>query len=155
MLRAEPKSWFSWDFFVMDGDRELTLIDLACFREAGTFAVNGTHYQMRREGYLRGAFTLERDGTVIARAVKPSALKRLFDIEHGAARYTLKAKSSFGRTFLLLDGEHTAGELRPDHALTRKATIDLPASIPVPMQIFITLLMIILWKREAEAAAAA
>jgi hypothetical protein len=153
MLRAEPKSWFSWDFRIFDGSRELALIDLACFREAASFTVGGSTYKATREGLFRTSFTLEQDGSVIARASKPSAWKRTLEIEHGASRYTLKAKSSFGRTFVLLNGDNSVGMLQPDHSFTRKATIDLPDGMPLPVQIFVTLLMIILWKRDSDAAA--
>ena len=74
------------------------------WREKGLLTVHGIDYMVYREGLTSGAFILELDGTVLARAEKPSAFHRAFLIEHAGKQYTLRAKSAFRRAFLLLDG---------------------------------------------------
>jgi hypothetical protein len=154
MLTIIPKGWFSWDFNILDGDKKLALIDLAWTREAGVLLLDGQSYKVHREHWFGGAFMLEQDGQVLARAIKPSAWKRALQIEHGEHRYILKPVSSFGRSFELVDGERVIGSIRPQHAFTRKANIDFPESIPLPVRTFMVWLTIILWKRESDAAAA-
>ncbi len=154
MLRAIPVSWFSWDFNIFNDDKPLALIDQAWVREAGELVLDGARYKVYREGYFGGAFVLEADGGVVARAVKPSAWRRAFEVEHGNKRYTLKAKSSWGRSFELLDGLTTIGSMRPDSCFTRKAGADFPDSIPLPVRIFMVWLTLLMWKRDSDSAAA-
>ena len=152
MLKAIPTSWFSWDFTVIDGTQPLATIDLSWWREKGELTVQGTAYQVYREGMLSGAFILEQGGSVMARAAKPSAFRRSFIIEHAGKQYTLRAKSALGREFLLLEGEREVGSISPEGIFTRCASVALPESLPPPVQIFIIWLTIILWKREAHSA---
>lgn len=153
MLRAAPVSWFSWNFHVFEHDKQLAHIDMAWIREAGTLVLEGASYKVNREGFFGGAFILEKDGHVLARATKPSVWRRMFEIEFGTKRYVLKTKSSFGRSFVLLDGEMTIGAMRPEHAFTRRSAVDFPDDLPLPARIFMIWLAILLWKREAEASA--
>jgi len=59
------------------------------------------------------------------------------------------------RGFVLMDGERQIGSITPDNAWTRRATADLPPDWPAPITAFVAWLVIILWKREAAASAAA
>src|SRR5688572_18702723 len=153
MLRAVPVSCFSCAFHGFDDDRQLAHIDVAWIRGAGTSLLEGASYKVARESLFGGAFVLEKDGQVVARATKPSVWRRMFEIEYGNKRYTLKTKSSFGRSFVLLDGEVTIGAMRPEHVFTRRSEADFPDSLPLPARIFMIWLTILLWKREADGSA--
>ena len=59
----------------------------------------------------------------------------------------------WSRTFVLSEKTARLGSVYPEHALTRKAVIDLPEEISLAGRIFMFWLVLILWKR-AEAAAA-
>ncbi|MBV8673697.1 MAG: hypothetical protein JOZ33_09715, partial [Acidobacteriaceae bacterium] len=54
-----------------------------------------------------------------------------------------------------LEGDVEAGSIRPEGLLSRKATVSLPEVTPLSIQLFIVWLAIILWRREANAGAAA
>ena len=75
MLTAVPTRWFSWDFTVTDGARTVATIDVSWWREQGTLTVDGVDHCVYREGMLSGEFILEAEGSVVARARKPSASK--------------------------------------------------------------------------------
>jgi hypothetical protein len=64
MLTAVPKSWFSWDFTVMDGTQSVGDVDVSCWREKGVITVEGAHYRVYREGLMSGDFV---DVTELAR----------------------------------------------------------------------------------------
>lgn len=66
----------------------------------------------------------------------------------------LRAKSVFRRGFVLLDGDREIGSLSPEGIFTRRATVDLPQALPLPVKVFIIWLAVILWKRSSDAAAA-
>jgi hypothetical protein len=151
MLTAVPKSWFSWDFTVMDGTRAVSDIDVSCWREKGVITVAGTDYRVYREGLMSGDFILASDETVLARAQKPSAFRSAFNVEHAGKQYTLRPTSVWGRAFALLDGDRVVGMLSPRGLFTRRAAVDLPENLPLSVRVFIIWLAVIIWKREADA----
>src|SRR5262244_1926475 len=155
MLRATPVSWFSWNFLVSDEGAPVAEINLAWLREAGQLSVGEESYRVYREGVMSGAFILEKDGTRLAKAQKPSAVFRSFAVDYNGRRFTLEAESAFRRKFVLKDGEERIGSIFPEGALTRKCIVDLPANIPLAVRVFMIWLVIILWKRESDGAAAA
>ena len=82
---------------------------------------------------------------------------------HQGREYRLEKKSVWRRTFVLLARdlgeagsarEKEIGSLVPANAWTRKASVDLPKDWPLPVRVFVIWLAIIMWKREADAAAA-
>jgi len=153
MLKVIPKSWFSWDFNIMDGSRAVADIDVSWWREKGMLTVDGIDYMVYREGLMSGTYILDLGGTVLARAEKPNAFHRAFLIEYAGKQYTLQAKSAFRREFLLLDGDREIGTLSPKGVFTRRATVKFPEELPLPAKVFIIWLAVILWKRESDSGA--
>lgn len=76
MLKAIPKNWFSWDFTVIEDSTPVAEIAVSWWREKGELTVRGSAYRVYREGPMWGAFVLESGGAILARAEKPSALRR-------------------------------------------------------------------------------
>lgn len=150
MLKAIPKSWLSWDYSIVDGSKQVADIDLAFFREKGKLTVEGEEYTVYRENLASGDFILDSGNGVLARAEKPSALFRRFTIDHQGRQYTLEAASALSRRFVLLDGSTEIGSITPAGLLTRKASVDLPKDLPLPIRIFIAWLTLIMWRRDSE-----
>ena len=154
MLKVIPKSWFSWDFVITEGASPIADIDVSWWREKGVLTVRSSRYDVYREGLMSGAFILESSGSILARAEKPSAFRRSFELEYGKKFYTLQAESAFRRKFVLIEGDREVGWLSPNGVFTRQATSDLPEEIPLPVQVFMIWLVVILWKRESDSAGA-
>jgi hypothetical protein len=150
MLKAVPKTWFSWDFTIFEGDRPVADIDISWWRERGRLVVRDESYAVYREGLLSGAFVLEAEGRVLARADKPSAFLRSFVVEHEGRSYTLRARSPFRRELVLLLGSEEVGSISPDGFFTRRATVSLPEALALPVRVFLVWLTLILWKRDSE-----
>jgi hypothetical protein len=150
MLTAVPKQWFSWDFTVTEGSQAVADIDISWWREKGVLTVDGVDYRVYREGMMSGDFILESAGSVLARAQKPSAFYRSFEIASEGMRYTLRAESAFRRTFLLLDGDRKVGSVSPEGVFTRRAIVDLPPALPLALRVFVIWLAVILWKRASD-----
>ena len=153
-MRIIPKAWYSWDFNVVSGDRTLATLDLSCWREKADVLIEDVTHRVFREGVMSGDFVLERGGQVLARATKPSAFRNAFIVTYHGKSYMLRRPSAWRRAFVLLDDERQIGSVSPDSAWTRQATADLPRDWPMPIKAFIIWLVIILWKRDAESAAA-
>jgi hypothetical protein len=153
VLNAIPRSWFSWSFAVLEGAQPVADIDVSWWREKGELTVQGSPYKVYREGVLSGAFILESAGSVLAQAKKPSLFRRLLILEHAGKRYTLQP--SLGRKFLLFDGSGQLGSISPESIFTRRARVDLPADLPLPVRVFMIWLVVIFWKRSSDSAASA
>lgn len=156
MLNAIPRNWFSWDFRILDGDRDVAEMDLSFWREKGVLSVEGVPYRVYREGPAHGAFILEDPGgQVVARAEKPNALRRSFLVDYDGRRLRLDAWTPFGRSFVLRDDQGVIGTVKPDNFITRRATANFPEAFPLPVRIFLLWLVIIMWRRDDGSGSAA
>jgi hypothetical protein len=151
-LKLIPKSWLSWDFNVLQDDHLVAEIDISQWREKGKLAIDGSHYDVYREGLLSGAFLLEGDGTRLAGAIKPSVFARSFEVEYIGKTYQWRGEL-FKRKFILSEGEQEVGSLTPDGIFTRRATAEFPDDLVLPVKVFLIWLALILWKRDAESSA--
>lgn len=136
----------------MDGARPVAEIGISWWRDRGRLKVGGAAYAAYREGLASGAYILSAGGSVLARAEKPSALRRFFTIEHAGRRYTLQAKHALGRAFSLLEDSGEAGSIEPEGIFTRRARANVPDELPLPVRVFIIWLVLIMWKRESDSA---
>jgi hypothetical protein len=152
MLTANPRSWFSWDFILAKDGESLATIDLSSWREKGALNVANLPYRVYREGVWSGAFVLESNGAIVARAHKPSAWTRRLVIEVNGVQFELKPLSSFTRGFRLLKGEKVVGTLSPASIWNRKINVELPEDIPLSIRAFVVWLAVLLWRRDASAA---
>ena len=125
-------------------------IETHWWREKGALTIQGVDHSVYRERPMSGDFILESAGSILARARKPSAFRRFFNVEHAGRQYTLRAPSAFRRAFIVLDGDLGIGSISPDGLFTRRASVDLPENIPLAVRIFIVWLAVILWKRESD-----
>ncbi|MFW5952078.1 MAG: hypothetical protein ACOCVZ_08195 [Gemmatimonadota bacterium] len=152
MLTLEPRAWYSWDFRVMDGGREVAFLDRRVLREQASFALSGDRYTARRTSLARGTFVLEGPTGVLARATKTGIFRREFEVEAGPERWLLRAVSPLTREFQLLRDGVLLGTVQPVAILRRRARLDLSDAVPAPLQVFVAFLVLVLWKRAADAA---
>lgn len=148
-----PKRWFSWDYHVMNGDRTLATLVLSDWRERAEITVGDVTHRVYRERAMGGDFIIEAAGRELARATKRSAFTHTIVIHYKGRDYTLLKPSVWRRGFVLMDGERQIGAITPESAWTRRATAELPSEWPTPITAFVIWLVIILWKRDANAAA--
>lgn len=151
MLTATPRHWFTWDYAVSAGTEHLGDIDVSWWRERGMLTLGGQHYEVYRERPLGGDFILESEGTVLARAEKPSALRRRLVIHADGARYELRPRDLFTRTFDLHGESGIMGSLSASGVFSRRVKVDLPDTLPLPLRVFVVWLTVVLWKRDADA----
>lgn len=155
MLQIEPLRWFSWDFTVGRDGCQVAELDISWWRERGELVVDGVTYAVVREGLLSSDFRMTApNGRIVATASKPGIFRRRFDVVFGGHTVTLQARSAWGRTMdVLLDGRG-AGAITPAGVWTRRASADLPDTVPRPVQVFVLWLAVLLWKRDEDTAAA-
>jgi hypothetical protein len=154
-MTMAPTRWYSCDYRVTNGDRTLASLNLSSWRERAEIRIGDLTHRVFRERAMSGDFVLEVGGQILARATKPSAFRDTMIIHSGGREYTLRKPSVWRRVFVLMDGDRQIGSIAPDSAWTRRATADLPADWPMPINAFVIWLVIILWKRDSNSVAAA
>jgi hypothetical protein len=156
MIRARPTGWFSWDYRLHDGEREVAFLDVAVLREGADVSIGGVPFRFSREG-LAGDFTLAFEDTVIARATKRTVLGSTFHVrleDAAATRLVLKRKSLVSDRFEVFEDAEDGpllGAIYKTSMWTRKARIDLPDSVELGVQVFLFWLAVIMWRRSNRA----
>lgn len=153
MLEAIPRGIFSNDFQLRHRGRVVAELDVSTWREKAEVEIEGVRYRLYREGLLSGAFVLERDGQVLAQAVKPSAFRSQFEVETVGRRFSVR-KISMWSLFGVFEGDSQIGSISQARWFTRRMHVDLPADWPIALQVFVFWLALLIVRREAAAAGA-
>ena len=151
MLYVKPAKWWSEVYEIVDDSRRLTEVNIRWSREAGSFTLDGDTFDVGREGWMSGDYFLERGGTRIARADKPSAWHRRFTVHVQGTKFELTATSAFSRKFVLKKGGRAIGTVEPESCWNRRAIVDLPDELPVEVRVFLVWLVLVMWKRQRQA----
>jgi hypothetical protein len=149
-----PQKWYKWDFDITSDQSVVASVDVRTFSPGAELRIAGEAFRMYRESPFRGAFILESRGTELARAIKPSAMKRRFEVSFAGQAYELTASSALGRKFTLRDGDEVIGEITPRGMLTRKADGYLSEHLPTAIQVFVIALVLFMWKRQSDSSSA-
>ncbi len=150
MLRAEPNRWGSWHYKVLRGDVCFAQFDFGWWRSRGEIVIDRAVYQIQREGFFTGDFVMRKGTETVVSATKPSFSQRRFWIVYDDVAYILASRSSFERKFILQADGIEVGAVRPNGLLSRTAIVDLPPDMPLDLQMFLTWLAVMMWKRQSE-----
>lgn len=152
MIEAVSKHVFSNDYVLRGAGGSVAELDVSAWRERAEFGLDGASYRMYRDGMF-GPFVLERDSTVIARARKPSAFRDRFEIELPDRTCVLRRTSLGGRRFGIFVGDDAVGEMAQVGLFGRRIRLSLPPEWPEAVHIYVFWLALVIWNREAAAAA--
>ena len=147
-LQVAPAHWLSSDFTLRQDAKPVADVQLNWWCEKGALTIDRTRYRMYREGWLSGAFLLEREGSVIARAERAGVFRRKYLVRYRDREYTLAPRFAFRRPFVLLDGSQEIGSITRTTVFTREAMADLPDAWPLPVRAFVIWLAMIQWRRD-------
>ncbi len=147
MIRCTPRGICSWNFD-LHGDGHAAEILIRVMKERGGIVIDGLHYEIVKHGAFSGLWTLEREGEKLYTAKKATALTRSFEIKGPGHIAQLSAQSVFKRT-MQLHGEGTNCTITPDHAFTRRATIE-GTFTDFRLVAFAFWLTVLTWRRAAS-----
>lgn len=154
-LTCLPESICSWNYKIIFADSKTTAsAQFDIWSEQGGITLNSNYYSIQH-ARLSDKWTLESKGRVVAVAIKPNPFGRLFKVSYDSQNLVLRADSPFTRSFLIEQDDKLLGTIRPRHAFTKRASIDCPSSIAIPVQIFMFWLTVLIWKRAENNSAAA
>lgn len=146
MLLANPRSWFSRDFVISRGGVEVAEVVAAWFRERAELRVAGEAFVFGRESFFGGTFALRHGEDVLARAQK-MFWRRGFVVEFAGRSLELKAIHFWGREYGVFENGRELGTVGPTGWFGREYAVELPESVPLPMQVFLFWLVIVLRRR--------
>jgi hypothetical protein len=151
MIRCKPKGLCSWDFF-LDGEGHHGSVEFNWLGEQGAIIADGIPFEVCKHGLFFGHWTLDRNREPVASAQKANLFTRTFEIQHNQESLSLCAAFAFGRSFCLQHSERVIATIRPDHAFTRRATIETFAQTEdFPTLCFAFWLVVLTWRRAASA----
>lgn len=146
-LTAIPLSWVSWSYALREGESTLCVIETSWWTERGTVAIGRENWRLERESWMQGEFTLKQGGRTFAKAQKPNAMFRSFQVTFDDARFVWEAESVMTRAFVLRQGNRVVGSVRPTNMLTRQAIVELPAELSLERKAFLVWLAVLMWRR--------
>jgi hypothetical protein len=90
--------------------------------------------------------------SLLAAVLDSLPFKRSFRVDVGGRKLMLKAASAWRRQIEVHDDDALIGRIGPTGWAGRTSVIDLPSDLPLPVQLFLFWLVIILWRRDASGA---
>ncbi len=155
LLRAIPKSWFSYDFAVSDARGTLVGgADLSNWRERAELDIGGRRYQAHHGSWEKEFILIGEGGKKVVVAEKLSAWKERFSFEYDGHHYELRKESVWkGDLVLSQEGVGAVGYVRRKGMFKREWEAELPNELPVEVRVFIVWLAVLLARRSDSAAA--
>lgn len=153
VLHAEPMGWFSSSARLLAGDEELTELGITAFKSRGRFILDGEEFAIEPKGFFQTTALLKKGTAILARAEKPSAFRRRFEISSAGHRLVLESRSWTGRDYVLLLGNQEVGWVKREGMTGKKLRLEFPDEVPVFLQVLLAYLVLVQAKREAAAAA--
>ncbi len=148
MLICTPRSAFSKQFYVHGGQDLRGDVEYRLATEQGSLNWGGETFGVRKHGPGSGYWTLEHRGEILADAQKPSAFRRRLLVETADLKLELCPRSAYRRAFDVLQGGRVIGTIEPDHAFTRRATLEFGEDIAEHIQLFCFWLVALMWRRS-------
>jgi hypothetical protein len=137
----------SWNYRITGADAGPAAVTFG-FTEHGTISLGNETFDVRKQGWLSGHWTLEQQDIVRAEATKRTMV-RTFDVAYDGLSFVVQAEM-MSRCFEILSGDAVVGTIRPAHMLTRRAFVECDAVVPELIQLFAFWLAALTWRRAAR-----
>jgi len=156
MLTVHQPKLFSRNLVLYDGDSPVAEIRFQAFSAGAEVLVGSASYDARRSGWFRGAYSLERDGTVVNRAEAVGFWQRTYEVRAGASLYELRRQRGwFATGWELLDGDSLVGSVERKGFFQTQTVAEFADAIDLTTQVFIVWVANVIWQQDQSAAAAA
>ncbi len=150
MIRCLPKGLCSWNFD-LDGEGHHADLDFNWLGEQGAISIDGTVFDVCKHGIASGHWTLNQAGEELVTAQKVSAFFRTFELQDRDRTLVLRAEAAFGRSFRIDASNDLIATIVPDHAFTRRATIEIHTQgCEFTTLSFAFWLTVLTWRRAAK-----
>lgn len=152
-MKAIKKGIFSNRVSLRDDEQEVGELAMKWFGEEGELTVDGVGFELYRERAFSGSFVMARGEEMFAEASKPSAWRSTFEITFGDTTCVMKKKGAFSSKFVLEYRGEEIGRITRKGVFSQVMSVEVPEGWPRALQAFLLWLALIVWRREANAAA--
>jgi hypothetical protein len=150
MLRARRRGIFRREYDVFSEGEQVTSLT-GGRRESCEFSLAGNGYRIERVDRRR--FRLV--GPAGQEAVAERETGREWRVRSGSGNLTLAKPSIWRSSWEIRQRGTTRGEIRQDGAFKRTYSAGVPADVPLPVGVFVLYVVLVIFERQAAAAAAA
>lgn len=150
MLRARRRGVFKREYEIYSGGRMVTELTSGR-REGSEFALPDAGYRIERDG--RKHFTLLSPAGLVATADQQTG--RAWAIQAASGNLMLVKPSMWRSGWQVQRGGVPQGDIRHDGSFRRTYTADVPSDVPLPVAVFTLYVVLVIFERQAAAAAAA
>jgi hypothetical protein len=150
MLRARRRGIVKREYDIFSEGEQVTSL-VGWRRESCEFSLAGKEYRIERQG--RRQFRLV--GPAGQEAVAERQTAREWRIHAGTGNLTLAKPSMWRSGWEIRQRGTTRGEIRHDGAFKRTYSAGVPADVPLPVGVFALYVVLVIFERQAAAAAAA
>lgn len=151
MLIATRKNFFSKSYRLYDQQQLLTELSIHSLREKASFSVRDRNIEIRKPSLVKSEFNLTLNGQALARASKLSVWKYDTLIQVSDQNFLLKRKHWFTRETEAYYSGRRIGSVKPGNLWNNKIEVDIPESIPIEIRIFMLIICLFYWNRDANA----
>lgn len=151
MLTARPaSSWRNIYEVAVDG-RPLTTWNASFWKQGGTFTLDGRDYQVRGSTWGTRSTMLDELGGELAVAERVG--RKNWTVTYTGQTFHFRRHSLWSQQQDLYLGEQAVGHARRPSAWRRDVEVDLPG-MPLPAQVFVLGVVIVMWDAQTVAATA-
>lgn len=152
MLIAERTNWFKRNYILKNDDEHLAQISLSNFQEKASFTVNNRTIEIIKSSLFKSQFELILNDVPLANANKVSAWKNDTLITVSSQEFLMKPKNWMTREFEVIYSGRRIGNIKPKNWYSSSAHLTLPVTIPLEVQVFMLVITLFYWNRQAAAA---
>jgi hypothetical protein len=146
-----PRGLFAREFSLVHEGQEVATLKLALFKEACEFSLGGHQFAIRRKSIWKDGFEFSCDGAPVC-SVSHEFWSWRYEIQAADEAWTLQRAGWFTRRHHLLSGEQEVGTIQPTGWFTSQRIAHFADSVPLPIQVLAIFMVLILARREQQAA---
>ena len=161
-LLAQPRSVlshvphlsrFSQEYTILDGETPVTDMEIIPYDYSGAWSLGQERWEISCNWEmlgLRREYSLRANGELKGRAQKSSLLSATHDVQFKGQTYSLEKQSIFFRQFTLKQEGKSLGAIYPELPVKMTAVAELPATMALPLKIFLIFLALQWWLGERK-----
>jgi hypothetical protein len=146
-----PRGFFAREYALVREGQVVATLKLAIFKEACEFTLGGHQFEIRRKSIWKDGFDFACDGVPVCTVVHYFLSSR-FEIAAADQGWTLKRAGWFSRRHQLLSGEQQVGTIQTTGWFTSQRIAQFADSVPPPIQVLAIFIVLIVARREQQAA---
>jgi hypothetical protein len=152
MIELRKKGIFSNEYVATADGVVVAELNRSVWGTRGEMTVQGHRLKLEKQGVFKNTFTLKYDDTPILEVRQPSSFRSRLFFTHEGREFEMRNKAWYSQTMIVQADGIGLGSIRRTGMLSNGAVIELPASLPVAVQVLLGWIAIARWDEAAAAA---